>query len=53
MQIAISNVLALMYWQGLQFFQGFNSRDFIWLLIGAVLAFVMIWGYSKRRRRWL
>ena len=52
MQIAMSNALALMCWQGFRFLQDFSSRDFSWLLIGALLAFLMIWGYSKRRRRW-
>jgi hypothetical protein len=53
MQIAMSSALALLCWQSLRFLQDFNSRDFAWLLIGAVLSFPVIWGYSKRRRRWL
>jgi hypothetical protein len=52
MTIAMSNVLALMSWQGYRFYQNFGSRDFTWLLIGVLLAFVGMWGYSRRRRRW-
>jgi hypothetical protein len=52
MQIAMCNALALMCWQGYPFYQDFGSRDFIWLLIGVVLAVVAMWGYSRRRRRW-
>jgi len=51
MQITMSNTLALMYWQGYRFMQDFNSRDFTWLLIGALLAGGLMWGYSRRRRR--
>jgi hypothetical protein len=52
MTIAISNVLALTFWQGLRFYQDFGSRDFTWLLIGVLLAFAAMWGNSRRRRRW-
>jgi hypothetical protein len=53
MRISMGNALALMCWQGSRFLRDFNSRDFAWLLIGALAALLMIWGYSKRRRRWL
>jgi hypothetical protein len=53
MQIALGSALALMCWQSIRFLQDFNSRDFAWLLIGALVSFLMFWGYSKRRRRWL
>jgi hypothetical protein len=52
MQIAMSNVLALMWWRGYRFYDDFGSRDLTWLLIGAVLAFVGMWVYSRRSRRW-
>ena len=52
MTIAMSNVLALMSWQGYRFYQDFGSRDFTWLLIGVLLAFLGMWGYLRRRRRW-
>jgi LPXTG-motif cell wall-anchored protein len=51
MQIAISNALALMRWHGVRFLQDFSSRDFAWLLIGALLAVAVIWLFSRRRRR--
>ena len=52
MQIAMSNALALMCWQGYPFYRDFGSRDLTWLLIGVLLAFAAMWGYSRRRRRW-
>jgi len=52
MGIAISNGLALMRWNDFRFFNDFSSRDFFWLLIGALLAAAAIWIYSRRRRRW-
>jgi hypothetical protein len=52
MQIAMSNVLALMWWRGYRFYDDFGSRDLTWLLIGALLAFVGMWVYSRRSRRW-
>jgi hypothetical protein len=48
----MSNALALMRWQNFRFLQDFSSSDFIWLLIGAFLAVVMMWMISRRRRRW-
>jgi hypothetical protein len=53
MQLAMSNVLALMCWRDFRFLNGgFTGRDFAWLLIGALLAVVLIWALSRRRRRW-
>jgi len=52
MQIPMSNALALVRWHGARFLQDFSSRDFAWLLIGALLAVVVIWALSRRRRRW-
>jgi LPXTG-motif cell wall-anchored protein len=52
MQIAMSNALALMRWHGVRFLQDFSSRDFVWMLIGALLAVGAIWVLSRRRRRW-
>jgi hypothetical protein len=50
MRIAMSN--ALVCWHGFRFLSDFNSRDFFWLLIGVVLAVVVMWALSRRRRRW-
>jgi hypothetical protein len=52
MYFAIANGLALMTWRELRFLQDFNSRDFTWLLIGAMLALVAMWAISRQRRRW-
>jgi hypothetical protein len=52
MQIALSNALALMYWQSLRYLQNFNSRDFFWLLIGVLLAVVTMVVISRRLWRW-
>jgi predicted nucleic acid-binding Zn ribbon protein len=52
MQIVMSSALALICLQGYRFYQGFGSRDLIWLLIGVLLAAVMMWAYARRRRRW-
>jgi hypothetical protein len=52
MQIAMSNALALMRWHDFRFLQDFSSRDFAWLLIGALLALVVFWAISRQRRRW-
>jgi hypothetical protein len=52
MQIAMSNGLALMGWHNLRFLQDFGGRDFVWLLIGALLGIVVFWAISRRRRRW-
>jgi hypothetical protein len=52
MLIGMSNVLTLMCWQGYRFYQNFGSRDLAWLVIGVLLAAVVLWGYSRRRRRW-
>lgn len=51
MRFAMSDVLALMRWQELRFLQDFSNRDLAWLLIGALLAGLAIWAYSRRRRR--
>lgn len=52
MQIAMSNALALICWQGYRFYQNFGRRDFIWLLIGVSVTVLVFWGYSRQRRRW-
>lgn len=52
MQIATSNSLALICWHDFRFFQDFNSSDFVWLLIGALLALVAVAVIARRRRRW-
>jgi hypothetical protein len=52
MQIAMSDALALMCWDGFRYLQNFNSRDFFWLLIGVLLAVVTMVIISRRRRRW-
>jgi len=54
MQIAMSIglALALAGWQGFRFLQDFSGRDFVWLLIGTLLSFVVFWAISRRRRRW-
>jgi hypothetical protein len=53
MGIAMSNALALMRWQNFRFLQDFSSRDFVWLLIGAFLAVIVMWVFSRRKRRWI
>ncbi|MGA2219328.1 MAG: hypothetical protein ABSG51_14640 [Terracidiphilus sp.] len=52
MLIAMSSALMLARVEGLQFLQDFSSRDFVWLLIGAMMAVLVCWGVSRRRRRW-
>ncbi|MGD0293640.1 MAG: hypothetical protein ABSB30_07275 [Terracidiphilus sp.] len=52
MGIAMSNALALVRWHDSRFLQDFSGRDFAWLLIGALLAVVVMWVISRRRRRW-
>lgn len=52
MRIATSNALALMHWHYFPLLQNFSSRDFTWLLIGALLALAAMWVISRRRRRW-
>jgi hypothetical protein len=52
MQIAMSNLLALVRWQSFRFLRDFSGRDFAWLLIGALLALVVFWAISRQRRRW-
>jgi hypothetical protein len=52
MRIAMSNALALVCRHDFRFLSDFSSRDFIWLLIGVVLAVVVMWTLSRRRRRW-
>jgi len=49
--MAMINFVALMRLQGFHFFENFSSRDFAWLLIGALLALLATWAYSRRRRR--
>lgn len=54
MRMTMSNALALMRWRDSRFsLGGFTSGDIAWLLIGALLAVLVIWGLSRRRRRWL
>jgi hypothetical protein len=48
----MSNMMMLMCWQGYRFLQNFGNRDLTWLLSGVLLGFVIMWGYSRRRRRW-
>jgi hypothetical protein len=52
MRIAMSNALALAGRHDFHFLDDFSSRDFFWLLIGVVLAVVVMWALSRRRRRW-
>jgi hypothetical protein len=52
MLIVASNALALIRWHDSGFLENFSGRDFAWLLIGALLAFVVFWGISRQRRRW-
>ncbi len=53
MRMGMSNALAVMHWQGFRFLHGgFTGRDFAWLLIGVLVAVVVIWALSRRRRRW-
>ena len=52
MRIAMSSALASVGWHGFRFLDDFSSRDFFWLLIGVVLAVVVMWALSRRRRRW-
>jgi hypothetical protein len=53
MRIAMSNVIALVLWRNFRFLDGgFTSRDFSWLVIGALLAAVLIWAFQRQRRRW-
>ena len=52
MQIAMCNVLALMYWQSVRLLQDFSSRDFTWLCIGVFLTVAVMWVVARRRRRW-
>jgi hypothetical protein len=48
----MGNALALMGWLDFRLFQDFSSRDFEWLVIGALLAMLVMWAISRRRRRW-
>jgi LPXTG-motif cell wall-anchored protein len=52
MRIAMSYALGLVCWREPRFIQNFSSRDFTWLLIGALLAVAGMWIVSRRRRRW-
>jgi hypothetical protein len=52
MRIAMGNALALAGRHDFHFLDDFSSRDFFWLLIGVVLAVVVMWALSRRRRRW-
>jgi hypothetical protein len=52
MQIEMCSTLALMRWHGFRFlFDDFSSRDFAWLIIGALLAVGFSWALAHRRRR--
>jgi len=51
MQIAMSNGLALMRWQGSRFFNDFSSNNFAWLMIGVLLGIVAFWAISRRKGR--
>jgi hypothetical protein len=52
MQTAMCNALVMVRWQGFRTLQDFNGRDFVWLLVGALLTVVVMWALSRRRRRW-
>ena len=52
MHLVTSGALALVYWLGYPFYENFGSRDLTWLLIGVVLAVLVMFVYSRRRRRW-
>jgi LPXTG-motif cell wall-anchored protein len=52
MQIAMSDALGLACWREPRFIEDFSSRDFTWLLVGALLAVAAMWIISRRRRRW-
>jgi hypothetical protein len=47
------NALALVRWHDSRFVQGFSGHDLAWLLIGVMLAVVVMWVISRRRRRWI
>lgn len=50
MQIATSKMLALIGWHDFRFIQGFNGRDFTWLLIGVLLTVATFEILARRRR---
>jgi hypothetical protein len=52
MAMEMINELALMRIQGFRFLEDFSSRDFVWLLIGVLLAVVAMWAIKRQRRRW-
>lgn len=53
MRLAMSNALAAMHWHNFRFLHNdFTGRDFTWLMIGVLLAVVVFWALSRRRRRW-
>jgi len=52
MRIATSNALVLMRWHDFRYLQDFSSRDFVWLLIGSLLALIVTWAVRRQRRRW-
>lgn len=52
MKIETSNTLALLGLRMIRFIQDFSGRDFAWLLIGALMALLVFWVVSRRRRRW-
>jgi uncharacterized membrane protein len=52
MRIAMSVALVLMREHDLRYFQDFGARDFVWLLIGALLTLIVTWVVARRRRRW-
>jgi hypothetical protein len=52
MGMAMSNALALVRWHGFRSLTEGDTQDkFIWLIIGAALAVVVMWAVSRRRRR--
>jgi hypothetical protein len=52
MRIAMSIALVLMRGSDFRYFQDFGTRDFVWLMIGVLLALIVTWVISRRRRRW-
>jgi hypothetical protein len=52
MPIPMGDAPAMMRWHDSRFLQDFSSRDFEWLVIGALLAMAVMWIVSRQRRRW-
>jgi hypothetical protein len=48
----MSIALVLMRGHDFRYLQDFSTRDFVWLLIGAMLALMVTWVVSRQRRRW-